>query len=124
MMISCRTAGIVVKNAKMNATVTVTMTATRGGVKVRSFDVPAAMAMMSSSVVWLRKVSTWATATLAPARALLRRCLVRKRTLMVTEPRVGGVTRVAKDAAHCVRNVFQNDKRSGTTPMSVIAEAT
>jgi hypothetical protein len=37
---------------------------------------------------------------LAPANAAEIRCLVKKRTLIATEPSVGGATNVANDAAH------------------------
>ena len=42
---------------------------------------------------------------------------------MATEPRVGGATSVANDAAHCAWNVFQKFKRSGTTPIRATVAA-
>ena len=72
--------------------------------------------------MWNTKAMTWATPTLAPARAGCRPAFCRNRTLIAIEPIVGGDTSVAKEPASCARIVRCRGSRSGTKPVSDHAE--
>ena len=71
----------------------------RDGLKEKSVCVPATTPKTTSNNTWIKKITTWETPTAVAAAGPDTPARLRNLIFTATDPRVGGVTKVAKEAA-------------------------